>query len=128
VSDTPDLFDYEPPRKPPRRTGQNWRNTDPETSREAAQHPFADRDKDRWLVLRTHYENSLGLTDFELAAILSRQQTSVGKRRGELRDNGFIEATPGPGGKRPAPSGSNAIVWRITEKGRFVARGMWPQS
>jgi hypothetical protein len=55
-----------------------------------------------------------GLTDFELAARLSRQQTSSGKRRGELRDLGLVADT---GRRRPAPSGSAAIVWAITPLG-----------
>jgi len=46
---------------------------------------------------------------------MGRQQTSAGKRRGELRDAGYIEDGLM---RRPAPSGSMAIVWCITAKGR----------
>jgi hypothetical protein len=56
-----------------------------------------------------------GLTDFELATRLVKQQTSIGKRRGELRDLGFVADT---GTRRPAPSGALAIVWAITPAGR----------
>lgn len=93
------------------------RNTDPETSHAAAsEHPDI-RDNDRRLVLITHAAHPNGLTDFELAALLRRQQTSLGKRRGELRDMGLIEQTEL---RRPAPSGSSAIVWRITATGMGI--------
>ncbi len=92
------------------------RTTDPETSHEAADRMKPLAGKDRIEVLRQHVRRHLGLTDFELAAIMVRQQTSVGKRRGELRDAGLIEATDD---RRPAPSGSGAIVWRITDAGKF---------
>lgn len=95
-----------------------WRNTDPHTSRTAA--PTSDRARaDQALVLATHEMHRGGLTDFELADLLGRQQTSVGKRRGELRDLGLIEDA---GKTRPAPSGASAIVWRITDAGINTAR------
>jgi hypothetical protein len=98
------------------------RTTDPETSHEAAEINHAVRRRDRWEVLRTHYDHAQqGLTDFELANITRRQQTSVGKRRGELRDLNLIEQTDM---RRPSPSGATAIVWRITDAGRqFIQRG-----
>ncbi len=93
----------------------HYRRTDPATSKQAAERrgPIG-RLIDRQRVLRVHRDNPAGLTDFELAAKLGRQQTSAGKRRGELRDVGMIEATAE---RRPAPSGSPAIVWRITPTG-----------
>jgi hypothetical protein len=69
-------------------------------------------------VLEVHRSHVDGLTDFELAALMSRQQTSVGKRRGELRDLGLIEDS---NTARPAPSGALAIVWRLTEAGRLAS-------
>src|SRR5262249_38882743 len=42
------------------------------------------------------------------AALSGLQQTSIGKRRGELRDSGFVRATDR---QRRAPSGAMAIVW-----------------
>jgi hypothetical protein len=53
----------------------------------------------------------LGLTDFDLADVVHSQQTSAGKRRKELMDAGLVENS---GRTRPAPSGSQAIVWRVT--------------
>lgn len=101
---TDDLFTYRPAA----------RNTDPVTSHQAAQrHPFK-RQKDCLAVLIVHSHHPAGLTDFELAHMMRRQQTSVGKRRGELRDSGLIEETEI---KRKSPSGSPALVWRITEAG-----------
>lgn len=91
-------------------TEPNARATDPDTSHRAAQRKRLTVDKDRAAVLSVHAENPKGLTDFELAEIMGRQQTSVGKRRGELRDAGYIEDS---GFRRPSPSGSSAIVWRL---------------
>ena len=93
------------------------RTTDPETSHEAAK---PDRAVDRHLVYRALIAAGPdGLTDFELAARLNVscprstewQQTSAGKRRGELRDQGLVCDS---GRKRKSPSGSRAIVWRVT--------------
>lgn len=94
------------------------RMSDPDTSHEAADaHPVV-RGRDRVAALKAHAEHPNGLTDFELAELVGRQQTSAGKRRGELRDLGLIEQTEE---RRPAPSGSSAIVWRVTEEGKRMA-------
>lgn len=94
------------------------RATDPDTSHAAT--PSSDRVRaDQALVLETHEFHRGGLTDFELADLLGRQQTSLGKRRGELRDLGLIEDS---GKRRNTPSGATAIVWRITDAGIEAAR------
>lgn len=54
---------------------------------------------------------SSGLTDFELAERTGIAQTSIGVRRGELVKAKLVEKTAM---RRPSPSGSAAIVWRIT--------------
>lgn len=90
------------------------RRSDPETSHQAADRHPALRQTDRRAALLAHAAYPAGLTDFELADIMGRQQTSAGKRRGELRDLGMIEQTKD---RRPAPSRSPAIVWRITADG-----------
>lgn len=95
------------------------RNSDPETSHKAAARVAGVAGTDRREVLRIHASRPDGLTDFELAATMKRQQTSVGKRRGELCAAGFIERTLFT---RPAPSGSPAIVWRITGQGLTFAK------
>lgn len=94
------------------------RASDPETSYIAAEAHPSVRAHDRRMTLQAHAHYPDGLTDFELGKIIGRQQTSAGKRRGELRDAGLIEATEL---RRPAPSGSPAIVWRITDAGRHAA-------
>ena len=104
--DMRDLFD-EPARA---------RSTDPWTSHAAKEFNL---NEDRVAVLLVHSRHPFGLTDFELASNMDRQQTSVGKRRGELRDHGYIEQTPI---KRNAPSGAMAIVWRITPRGQELAK------
>lgn len=93
----------------------NVRPTDPDTSHAAAARKPSRRLIDRQACLVIHASHPAGLTDFELAVMMNRQQTSAGKRRGELRDAGYIEDSLI---RRPAPSGSNAIVWRVTEAGR----------
>jgi hypothetical protein len=90
------------------------RATDPDTSHEAAQDAAGNSDKHRALALRLLEEAGPdGLTDFDLAAATGIQQTSIGKRRGELRDAGLVINS---GRKRPSPSGSAAIVWVAVEK------------
>jgi len=96
------------------------RVTDPETSHEAAADAAPNAHTDRANVLVMHYRHRhSGLTDYELAAKMERQQNSVGKRRGELRDAGLIAQDEL---KRPAPSGSSAFVWKITGAGMAMAR------
>lgn len=93
------------------------RASDPGTSHQAAQRASTRAATDRALVLRIHQQYTSGLTDFELAEIAGRQQTSLGVRRGELRKAGLIVDS---GHKRPSPSGSPAVVWQITDTGREV--------
>jgi hypothetical protein len=94
------------------------RASDPDTSHQAASENGKRAANDRRAVLEFHRAHPEGTTDFEMSALLARQQTSLGKRRGELRDLGLIEDT---GLRRPAPSGALAAVWRITEAGRAAS-------
>lgn len=94
------------------------RNTDPDTSHSAANANPKLREADRRMVLLIHAMFPNGLTDYDLAHHTGRQQNSVGKRRGELRDEGLIAATTE---RRPAPSGAMCIVWRITLRGIWKA-------
>lgn len=89
--------------------GPGARRNDPDTSQLAAA-KIRDRGvyRDVLAVLREHGP----CTDFELAARLDRQQTSIGKRRGELRDAGLVIDS---GLRRKSPSGSSAIVWKLRE-------------
>jgi hypothetical protein len=107
---TVDLFDY---------AAQGFRNTDPDTSYQAALRNVSGRYTDRRKALAAlSAAGEGGLTDFELASRIGRQQTSAGKRRGELRDLGLVADT---GRRRPAPSGSAAIVWAVTALGCQLA-------
>jgi hypothetical protein len=85
------------------------RDSDPSTSHHAAQRTHG-RGKSRRRVYAALRENPAGLTDFELAKLTGLQQNSAGKRRGELRDEGKVEDS---GERRPSPTGTRAIVWRI---------------
>lgn len=89
-----------------------FRRTDPATSEAAAEDAIAHAGTHRRRVLEELGSCPDGLTDFELAERLGLQQTSAGKRRGELRDAGLVYDS---GIKRPAPSGSLAIVWKAVE-------------
>lgn len=85
------------------------RTTDPDTSRAAAELAAQTAP-----TLRARCLDALeaagpdGMTDFELAAVVGRQQTSAGVRRKELVQMGLVVATPM---RRPTPSGATAIVW-----------------
>jgi hypothetical protein len=100
----PSLFDTPPPGRAP-----GARATDPDTSWAAASDARRNASTHRARALAMLRAHPAGLTDFELADLLGVGQTSIGKRRGELRDQGFVVDS---GVRRPAPSGSAAIVWR----------------
>jgi hypothetical protein len=102
VSATPQLSLFPP----------NVRDADPDTSRAAALMSPSGRLTDRARALEWHRRHPDGLTDFELADLMGRQQTSAGKRRGELMALGLIRDS---GRRRAAPSGAKAIVWQISE-------------
>ena len=104
------------------------RHTDPETSHVAAQDASVRACKSRMLVLLWLCK-CVSLTDFELAIATNVQQTSIGKRRGECVAAGWVEANTDQHGnkvKRPTPSGSMALTWRITSLGRHVCRQTQP--
>lgn len=84
------------------------RHTDPDTSHQAAK---ADRRTDLQLVHDTLAEHG-PLTDFELADICGREQTSLGSRRAQLLRLGLVEDT---GLRRPNKRGSACIVWALKE-------------
>jgi hypothetical protein len=113
----PDLFEY---LEEVMRRGV--RATDPDTSYQAAVRNLSGRHTDRRKALAALVAaGDAGLTDFELASRMGRQQTSAGKRRGELRDLGLVEDTKR---RRAAPSGSAAIVWAVTPLGRRAAQSL----
>lgn len=59
-----------------------------------------------------------GYTDFELAAAINHPRPHVaGTRRGELAKQGLVEDS---GQRRPTDTGSAAIVWRLSDRGRRV--------
>lgn len=90
------------------------RATDPDTSHAAAAMQTPDRRaKGQWLALQ-HLAMHGPLTDFELAERTGWQQTSIGRRRGELVSAGLVERTEE---RRSTPSGATAAVWRTTEAG-----------
>jgi len=96
------------------------RTRDRSTSVEAAQIAGFKAGAGRLLALRTLAAHPAGLTDFELADITRTFQQSIGKRRGECMKFGLVEIALDEHGqpiKRPAPSGSPALVWRITQAG-----------
>jgi predicted transcriptional regulator len=97
----------------------NARDSDPETSHEAAEDAKFKASKHRLLALTT-LRRFGPLTDFELASRTGIQQTSIGKRRKECQDAGLVTGLVDANGqkvKRPAPSGSSALVWTLTQEG-----------
>lgn len=104
--------------------GPGWRHTDPDTSRKAATMRKVKRGDDRHKCLVVLNRHPGGLTDFELGERVGLQQTSAGKRRGELRDLGFVTDTTV---RRPAPSGAKAAVWAITALGRETLGQLSPR-
>ncbi len=101
MSDMPSLFDAAPVA----------RNSDPSTSWAAAALASTSAQTIRERCLAALKRAGVrGLTDFELAEQVGRQQTSAGVRRHELVKAGLVEATAET---RPSPSGTAARVWRI---------------
>lgn len=119
------------------------RTGDQHTSIAAARAAGFRASEGRLIALRTLAAHADGLTDFELADLTGIAQTSIGKRRGECAAAGLVEAVmiskesvddDDEFGvktaqetvtlKRPAPSGSAAIVWRITQAGLDYLQSM----
>lgn len=86
------------------------RTADPDTSHSGARDASRKAQTNRDLALAVLAANPRGLTDFELSDLTGIAQTSIGKRRGELRDAGRVIDS---GHRRPSPSGSSAIVWAV---------------
>lgn len=97
------------------------RSTDPSTAHQAAKRAAPRAHTDELLVLKIHAEHPDGLTDHEMAALAKRLYTSLGVRRKALVNKGLIVDS---GMKRPTPTGSDAIVWRITDAGQALMRGV----
>lgn len=125
MPEQPGLFQTPPPRPEQAQAPLKAmaRNTDPATSHMAAADATANLKNRHYQVLMLLFVAG-PLTDFELAERAGLQQTSIGKRRGECRDKGWIEPdhVNGLQVRRPAPSGSMAQVWRLTADGREVCK------
>jgi hypothetical protein len=109
--DTQALFDFS--------VREAVRASDPVTSVRAAERAAKSASFGRMLALSLLYKHREGLTDFELASLSGWQQTSIGKRRGDLMNSKYfnphlVEKTAET---RPSPSGSPSTVWRITQSG-----------
>lgn len=115
---------HRPEESPPTRTQINqWqsgmvRRGDFATSKDAAKLAALTAGTLRAKCLLALADATDGLTDFELGARVNRQQTSAGKRRGELVEAGYVENSHE---KRPSPSKAFAAVWVITDAGRAKA-------
>jgi hypothetical protein len=95
------------------------RRSDPESSHDAARKASVSADNNRGLALLALVDHG-PMTDFELADVTGKAQTSIGVRRSELVTLGLVERAPVH--PRPSPSGSPSIVWRATEAGVAKAR------
>lgn len=92
---------------------RDYKWTDVETAQWAAAENRPRRGTQRWLVLEALAARP-DATDFELAAHAHLRENSASKRRLELVRLGFAEFA---GCYRLAPSGSKAMVWRVTDAG-----------
>jgi len=104
------MIDFNPP---------SARSNDQETSYAAAADASFRASEHRLLALRTLHRFG-PLTDYELSARTGLQQNSIGKRRKDCQDVGLVDVYRNEDGekvKRPAPSGSKALVWTITAEG-----------
>ena len=89
------------------------RTYDRETSIEAAKRAAPRAGSGRALALEALRNNPDGLTDEELASVTKQYMNSIGKRRTELTQAGFIEDS---GIRRMSSRGSMMIVWRIKKE------------
>jgi hypothetical protein len=98
-------------------TMHQYRTTDPDTSREAAESQTADLTHNQIVVLTAIARaGSHGMIDHEHEPINGLDQDTAGKRRGELRD--LYGAVTDSGRRRKTPRGRNAVVWVITPLGQ----------
>ena len=114
-----DLFEQPEPRKIPVFSYPLARNSDPVTSFEAARDASFKASEHRIKALLALHEYG-PMTDFELADVTGLQQNSIGKRRKDCQDAGFVDFLRDEDGvkvKRPAPSGSKALVWKLSIAG-----------
>lgn len=94
------------------------RSTDPGTAHLAARNARRRLGASQRTVLAALVRaGERGLTDFELAELTGRKQTSFGVRRGELVKAGLVHRTPTT---RPSDTNSDAAVWAITAAGLEV--------
>ena len=94
------------------------RHSDPCTSHEAAEDASASCSINQLKALKLISE--CPRTDYDLEALTGMQKNSIGKRRSDLYKAALVKPMEIDGKivKRPGPSGSNCIVWEITEMGR----------
>lgn len=101
----------------------NYRNTDPETSKEAWDSVANDAANQRIKLLRLYAEME-DATDDEVAFVADMLDgNNYTKRCSDLRRQGLIEPIRDEGGKvltRPGLSGRSRMLCRITPKGREV--------
>ena len=95
----------------------NARGTDPATSHLAAASVTEQARRDiHTRVLAILAEGPA--SDFDLAARTGLKQTSVGKRRGELRDMGYVTELDHQG---VSDTGSSCVRWTLTSAGWAAA-------
>jgi hypothetical protein len=100
------------------------REDDPETSHEAAQDATFRASEGRKAALRAL--SLRPMTDYELEKETGRQKNSIGKRRLDCQRAGLVEMVVKDGQKikRPGPSRSMCLVWKLTSMGEEYVRWM----
>lgn len=103
----------------------NYRNTDPETSKEAWEHTATNAKAQRIKLLRMYAEME-DATDDEVAFVADMLDgNNYTKRCSDLRNQGLIEPIRDEDGElltRPGLSGRSRMLCQITSKGREALR------
>lgn len=110
---TLDLFSYRAALPAPSHRINDW-----DTSIDAAKSAEINCSENQLIALRLIKEKPM--TDYDLADATGMQQNSIGKRRCDLFKAGFVEpetSATGENVKRPSPSGTPCISWKITQAG-----------
>lgn len=103
----------------PGEQGALFRNTDPDTSRDAA--ASVDCNQYEWLVLKVLYLEN-GATIKAVTQSANRPEVSISPRFRPLAEKGLIYDT---GERRTNPSGRKAILWKLTLAGLKLIERAW---
>lgn len=118
MNDIPTLWDVPSQARPMLDVPLSYRRTDPDTSRQAAEDNAPRRTAQQERVLAAlAFMGDEGATDAAVASHVGLPGNTIATRRRELETLGLVERTEE---RRRTPSGSTAIVFRVTDAGRAL--------